>query len=439
MTRPRRFLQPELPRAGSRLQLIGLLLALAIVLVACGAEEADNRRFANDPVTERAATATPAPTEPGEPTATALPLASPETLLNTRGAPDTLYTVANDDLVALTIGPDGPVEQAIDLPDDRPLLGYDASPNGDRVAVLVGPNNEQGSGISLLFFDRAGELVGNAGAVLEAVDSATPVAGAQQERHTVAWSPQGDAVLVTGARSLVNVPLSAAPESLSLDGVGGTIQRAVWSPQGAQIAIHVAHDNGSQEVLLVSREGDITEVPALNVEAGSGIEQLEWLPDGSGLIYLRVQLRGDVPLAGQIFTYGLSDQAPTLVATSGQGGPSATITTFAASSDGRSVAYVIAIRDADAWSFHSLWVRSFKQPLSYQAPVGSVAGVTRLWWVDRGLAWDQTLTEDGSSPSEIVFVSMENEPAVLLVKTPEASGATPAATPAASPGATPEA
>jgi hypothetical protein len=103
------------------------------------------------------------------------------------------------------------------------------------------------------------------------------------------------------------------------------------------------------------------------------------------------------------------------------------------------VAYVIAIRDAEAWSFHSLWVRSFKQPLSYQVPVDSVAAVTRLWWVGRGLAWDQTLTAGSTSPSEIVFINTKDEPTVLLVKTPEASGATPAATPAASPVSTPEA
>jgi hypothetical protein len=438
MTRPRRFLQPDLHRPGSRVQLVGVLLALAIALAACGSDAEDNRRFANEPVTERPATTTPLPVEQGEPTATAAPLASPVTLLTTRGAPDTLYTVANDDLVALTMGLGGPVEQRIDLPDDRPLLGFDASPSGDRVAALVGPAADQGSGMSLLFYDRAGKHIDEP-RILPAPSSATPLGAESPSGVSVAWSPQGDAVLVAGARSLVNVPVSGEPEAFPLNGVGGTIRRAVWSPQGAQMAIHVMHDNTSQEVMLLNRSGKITELPALNVEPGSSIEQLDWLPDGSGLIYLRAQLRDAVPLEGQIFTYRLAEQSPLLVATSGQGGPSATITTFAPSPDGRSVAYVIAIRNGEEWSFHSLWVRSYKQPLSYQVPVDSVAAVTRLWWIDRGLAWDQTLTDSGTSPSEIVFIDTKDKPTVVLQMTPEAPAATPEATPAATPVGTPAA
>jgi dipeptidyl aminopeptidase/acylaminoacyl peptidase len=403
------------------------------VLVACGSEAQDDRRFANEPVTEQPPTATSEPASPVAPTATSAPLASPETLLATRGAPDTLYTVANTDLVALTLTADGPETKHITLPDGRPLLAFDASPNGDRVAVLVGPG-EEADGVVLLLFDRAGKPVGEARTVL--ATAATPQAGAAPDAYNVTWSPQGNAMLVAGPSVLVNVPVSGEPQSIPVDGIAGRILAAAWSPQGTQIAVVVAHDDASQEVLLLGSDGRISDAPAPRAEPGKSIEHLHWLADGSGLVYVRANLANGVPFGGQLFTYRLRDAEATLVATSGQGGPSATITTIAPSPDGRSVAYVISIRDGDHWAFHSLWVRSFKQPLSYQVPVDAVAAAPELWWVDRGLAWEQVVTEDPASPSEIVFMNQAQEPRVLLETTPPAS-ATPAASPVATPQATP--
>jgi len=432
MTRPRRFVQPDL-RFGYRLRCLSLVLACCIVLVACGTDAQDDRRFANEPVTEQPPTATTEPASPVAPTATSAPLASPETLLATRGAPDTLYTVANNDLVALTLTADGPDTQPVNLPNGRPLLAFDASPNGDRVAVLVGPGGEA-SGVSLLLFDRAGKPVGEARTVV--ASSATPQAENAEDAYSVTWSPQGNAMLVAGPSVLVNVPVSGDPQPIPSDGIAGRILSAAWSPQGTQIAVVVAHDDTSQEVLLLGSDGRMSDAPAPRVEPGKSIEHLRWLADGSGFAYVRANLANGVPFGGQLFTYRLRDAAPTLVATSGQGGPSATITTVAPSPDGRSVAYVISIRDGDHWAFHSLWVRSFKKPLSYQVPVDAVAGVPKLWWVDRGLAWEQVMTEDPSSPSEIVFMNQSQEPRVLLAMESSAS-ATPAASPVATPVATP--
>ena len=415
------------------------MLVLATVLAACGSDAQDDRRFANEPVTQGPPTATPEPTEPLPPTATSVPMASPETLLSTRGAPDTLYTVANDDLVAVTLGSDGPVANPVDLPDDRPLLAFDGSPRGDRVAVLLG-SGEAASGVALLLFGRDGNLLDEPRTVFRAdVATATPVAEGYAERYSISWSPQGDAMLVATASTLVNVPVSGEPQPIVRDSVPGSILSAAWSPQGTQIALVVAHDDGSEEVVLFGSDGRIIDAPAPRVEPGMSLEHLHWLPDGSGLIYVRAELADGVPLGGQVYAFRLSEAEPELIATSGQGGPSATITTLAPSPDGRSIAYVISIRDSEQWAFHSLWVRSFKTPLSYQVPVANVAAVTRLWWVDRGLAWDQVLTEDPASPSEIVFMNPSQEPMVLLETTPAAVSGPPVATPVASPAATPAA
>jgi hypothetical protein len=368
-------------------------------------------------------------------------MASPETLLRTRGAPDTLYTVASGQLVSVTVGHDGTDVRPIALPDRHVLVDFDASPNGDRVAVLTRADTM----FSLLLFDRSGKQLqqpvalapGGGGTPVASPDIATPDAGDEPALSSVSWSPQGRAVLVVGSAGLVNVPIGGQPEAIDLGGVRGAILSAAWSPQGSQLALLTLQPNGSQRVVLLDREGQGREIAPLEVNPGTSIEQLQWLPDGSGMLFVRAPLVDGVPMNGQLFVYRFKDPLPTLVATSGQGGPSASITAVTPAPDGRSVAYVISIRDGEHWSFHSLWVRSFRQPLAYEVPVSDAAAISTVWWVDRGLAWDEMVRLDEASPREIVFLSDTSGPTVLLQATPMANGATPIASPVASPGATP--
>jgi hypothetical protein len=441
MTRPRLFDRHDLHRPGGRLRLASGLIAAALVLASCGTNSSDDRQFANEPVTREATPETPTSTTSSAPTSTSVPLASPETLLRTRGAPDTLYTVASGQLVSVTLGHKGTDIRPIALPARQELIDFDGSPNGDRVAVITG----DGNGVSLLLFDRSGKQLQDpialsntrSGTPIASPEIATPAAGAERAYGSVIWSPQGRAVLVVGAAGVVNVPIGGEPEAIDLSGVRGTVRSAAWSPQGSQLALLTVQLNGSQRVVLLDREGQGREIAPLEVNPGMSIEHLQWLPDGSGMLFVRAPLINGVPMNGQLFMYRFKDPLPTLVATSGQGGPSASITAVTPSPDGRSVAYVISIRDGDHWSFHSLWVRSFRQPLAYEVPVDDAAAVSTVWWIDRGLAWDEMVRLDETSPREIVFLSDTRGPTVLLQATPTANGATPIASPVASPVATP--
>lgn len=441
MTCPHVFERHDLRRPEYRLRLASGMIAAVLLLASCGDGGGDDRQFANEPVTREATPEIPTATTSSVPTATSVPMASPETLLRTRGAPDTLYTVASGQLVSVTVSEDGTDVRPIALPEGQQLIAFDGSPNGDRVAVLTGASPE----LSLLLYDRSGKqlqepvnvFVGGRGTPVASPVVAMPDADDEAASSSVTWSPQGRAVLVVGPASVVNVPVGGAPEPIDLSGVRGTIRSAAWSPQGSQLALLTLRANGSQRVVLLDREGQGREVAPLEANPGTSIEELQWLPDGSGLLFVRAPLVDGVPMNGQLFVYRFKEPLPTLVATSGQGGPSASITAVAPSPDGRSVAYVISIRDGERWSFHSLWVRSFRQPLAYEVPVRGAAAVSTVWWVDRGLAWDEMVRLDEASPREIVFLSDKRGPTVLLQATPTAPGATPVASPGATPVGTP--
>lgn len=434
-----------------------MLVACSVLLAACGADSPtetveEDRHFANEPAGEERATPTLTPTGIASPIAPETgPLPSPETLLNSRGASDTLYTVRDGNLVALTMrnGTTGTTE--IPLPEGWMLVDYEPSPAGDRVAVLM----ESGSGISLGFFASSGAMTGDPrslttgpadsatpGASPVSTPDATPVVSPESAidpgSYHVTWSPEGTGVLVSSPSQLLRVPVRGEPEAIAIDTEPGVIQQAVWSPQGTEVLLLIEQDNASTRTYLLTLEDRmVRELKALRTTADIRMDSLSWLPDGSSVVFVRSEMTDDIPLHGQIFLYRLGQEVPTLVATSGQGGPSASITQVVPSPDGRSVAYVISIRDVDRWSFHSMWIRSLTDSLSYGVPADNVDLVSQLWWVYDGLAWEQRSTGTDDS-GEILFVRQGSGPEVILNANGEAVPiGTPGATPVAVPVGTP--
>ncbi|HEV2073022.1 MAG TPA: hypothetical protein VGR29_05205 [Thermomicrobiales bacterium] len=413
-----------------------MTLVCSVVFAACGpAAETDDvpedRKFANDPVTERPLTPMVGPTELATP-ASARPIVevSPETLLRSRGAPDTLYTLSNDTLTAVTVDSGEGQREGIALPKNRRILDFDGSPTGDSVAVLVA--SETDDALFVAFYRSTGEQVGEEQQVfMQEGMTATPDTAESQQSYTVSWSPQGTGVLLSSSTALERVDVEGGAEPVPLGDIEGTLQRAAWSPQGTRILLQLLQEDGSQRVYVRDLEEDKTrEVEALQTSGSTELQELQWLPDGSGLVFVRGQMVNGVALRGQVFVYPLSEEVPRLVATSGQGGPTATITDLAVAPDGDSVAYVISVLDGTEWAFHSMWVRSMDGNMSYQVPVDPRGVVTQLAWIDRGIAWEQRASSM-NEVGDIMFLRWDQDAALLLAPAP--SEATPVGTPGASP------
>jgi hypothetical protein len=422
-----------------------LTLVLVLILTACGTESGDvpeDRQFANDPVEEQKVTATSEVIVNATPVVTEeVVSASPETLLRSRGTPNTLYTLTNDRLVALSIH-DGEVSSTeIALPDGHRVIDFDGSPSGDRVAVVM---SSEDASPSIAFLRASGEPIGETRALTAAEASATPVAAGEEAAWQVTWSPQGTGVVVASPTTLETIDVEGDPKQIPLAEFEGQLIGAAWSPQGSRIFLQFAMEDGSQHVYVRDLVADKTrEVRVLGAAPGTGATDLQWLPDGSGLLYVQGPMMDGVVMRGQLYVYTLGQEVPRLISTSGQGGPSATMTDAVVSPDGRSVAYVISVLDGSEWVFHSMWVRALDGSLSYQVPVAPRGVVTNLAWFDRGIAWEQGPSPD--VPGNILSMRQGEEPVVVfeapstdIAGTPGASPAVnPAGTPVPSPGATP--
>jgi hypothetical protein len=419
-----------------RLAALFMVLVCSVMFAACGPasdtdEVPEDRKFANDPVTERSMTPIAGPTQVA-PAVMASPVVevSPETLLRSRGTPDTLYTLSNGTLMALTVDKGEGQREGIPLPDSWRVLDFDGSPTGDRVAVLMA--SEKDEALSVAFYRSTGEQIGEEQQVFmhEGV-TATPDTAEAEAPYTVSWSPQGTDVLLSSSTALERVDIDGGTERIPLGDIDGTLQRAAWSPEGTRILLQLLEEDGSQRVYVRDLEQEKTrEVKALRADGATELRELQWLPDGSGVIFVRGQMVNGVVLRGQVFVYPLSEEVPRLVATSGQGGPTATITDIAVAPDGDSVAYVISILDGTQWVFHSMWVRSIDGDMSYQVPVNPKGVVTQLAWIDRGIAWEQRASAT-SEAGDIMFLQWNQEAALLLAPAP--SEATPVGTAGASP------
>lgn len=383
------------PVVGKRLQGSLLLLCLAVILASCGTgDDGEGPQFVTDrrPTSTISATSTTEPTIP--PTAVAAPTQSAANLLETRSAPRfvyltiegilTSYDTANREFVALAI------------PKDMSVLSYTASPTGDRAGVL----GVQKSRLVVQFYGADGAVLSDP--ILLSVppivqtqstpESATPavVIPDRSNQMHIDWVPQGNAVLVSGPGVSQRVSMSGAVMPVSRTGTSGEVVKAIWSPMDSQVAIQTQMQNGDQNVYLLNTGHDeASHLDLFAEEQDVVLSNLQWLPSGLGLVMVAGTFSDGVVMHGQLYVYRFADEAPTLLATSGQGGPNATIAYAAVSPDGHSVVYAIMVNDSDQWYLHSLWVKSMKGGPAIEIPTTSAAPITSLQWSDEGIIWQQ--------------------------------------------------
>jgi len=145
------------------------------------------------------------------------------------------------------------------------------SPDGDSVALVL--RRAGGWHLNILSADGAELRV-----LSEIVDA----------RGAAAWSPDGRWIVTGGSAAgvpgLFKIPVDGgAPERIA----DGEALNPVWSPDGSLIVYAGAQVNVVSPLLAVQPDGDPVELPEIEVfRAG---ERMRFLPDGSGLVYMRGQ------------------------------------------------------------------------------------------------------------------------------------------------------
>ncbi|MBA2276797.1 MAG: hypothetical protein H0W06_03455 [Chloroflexia bacterium] len=427
------------------------IMLIVTVLLGCAEESSEDRRFANEPApTEDQPTSTVPATAGDVSGVPTVAVASPESLLSTRGAPNLIYVRVGDAL--WTLGEGEPRE--LRMPAGASVLAFDASPSGDSVAVAV---TMDGSGVSLLVVEANGLVRRTIRDVIPSIDrnaATPPVSPTSSPAAVVDWGLQGDTILVgVPDGRLATVPVEGEPQPLAVDIENGVLLDARLSPRGDSIAVLRRDERGMGALLVVSLTGDAgtaaRQVAPTSEDGRQTVLDMGWLPDGGSLLYVEADAGADGSqphVEGDLFRVQLAGMERTLVATGGKAGPVGTVLDFAPSPDGKSVAYVIGIPEGDAWAVHSVWLTSLRGPTEYQVPTGSETDVPGLWWTTEGIVW-ATRSPLNEDTFEFVFYRIQHdaEPVETLRVSEAPSSATPVggtpvvdvpATPAAS--ATPD-
>jgi Tol biopolymer transport system component len=143
------------------------------------------------------------------------------------------------------------------------------SPDGQSVVLLL--RRDDGWRLHVLSAD---------GAQLRALSADVDARGA------AAWSPDKRWIVTGGSaggvQGLFKIPVDGgAPERI----VDGEALNPVWSPDGSLIVYAGAQVNVVAPLLAVRPDGDPVELPEIEVFRDG--ERMRFLPDGSGLVYMR--------------------------------------------------------------------------------------------------------------------------------------------------------
>ena len=431
-----------------RFLFLATMMLVALLIVAC-ADDSDNRQFANDPVTPRPTATTPLGTpETAAPVEPAAPLASPETLVDRRGAPSVIYAQIAGQLWSF----DGDRARQVSTDD---VAAYAASPSGLQVAVVTTRYLDAETVFRIIVYESDGDVVHEFEDVLRVGrDSATPVPDFEEAVH-LSWAPQGRRLLLSHVSGqLVDIPFDGKVEEIETrTSIAGVIQ-AEWSPRGDQIGLVRRSANGGGLLSLVDpgqEPARVNVIAPVGVTSGpaKSVEAFAWRPSGDGVLFLQGQ-RDDAGVThAQLLSWDYASNTTRVIATGGQGGPTGSITSFAIAPDGKAVAYTISFRSGSEWAFSGLFVRSLKHGQVYRVPIAGDATVIAVRWMRDGLAWgmvggahsaDESVTFQriDRGGNAIDLGSVVQAPAAPPVASPVAgqASASPVAAPA-TPGASP--
>jgi dipeptidyl aminopeptidase/acylaminoacyl peptidase len=403
------------------------VLAMLVMLLAACADDESGRQFANDPKTPRPTpTAVPGTMTPADEVAPARPAASPQTLVDRRGAPDAGWWLFDGALWAIGDGQPRAVVRG-------DVLAFAPAPDGRRVAAVT----ESGGVYRIDIYALDGERVERFDDVLRVPRAtATPVAaGAVASPVMLDWSPQGSRLLLAHASGvLVDVPFDGEPRRIETRVPLERIAQAAWSPRGDAIAVLTRDERGGGSLALVDPAVEPAPVDVIapvgqGADGAVSVEAFEWKPRGGGIVFIQATRSDDGPQGGMVVAWDRSTNSTRILATGGQGGPTGSVTWISVAPDGKAVAYIVSIPGGDGASFVGLFVRSMIDGQLYRVQVDVDATVLRTWWLRDGLAWAVVMGDPaGAASVQVSYIDAGGDRTSL-----GAIGARPGATPMASP------
>ena len=467
-------------RFASCLAPAGLCLLLLAGCGSSGSDVPEDRQFASNARTVSAEdpTATVAASAPTGPSGAdgSAPSAQPANPLSTRGAPADAVTWDGASLTVIALSGGAPtlVPIPLALTDGETVRDVASSPSGDRFAVLTSDALRTPASLRVALYGRDGaRIAGPVALAAAATPVASPVAGATpvatpdpasagdgtgarlvSPPSTLTWSPAGDALIVNEAGVAVAIlDLSGdeltAGETIAIPSSAGTVAGAWMSPRGDRLLLTLDDASGRRAIATIALGGADRRPqvvwPGTDERARKSVREAAWLPDGTGIVFTTEQ--GAESGAGNLYAVSLTDLEPRVLATSGRGGPSARVGTFAVSPDGKSIAYTLETPDGDGWSFHSLWARSLRDGASVEMSAANGAVVSQPVWTRAGLLWEQA-DPDGAH-GELMLARPDGTAGPIAIRdgtrwvlagpAPASPAASPVGTPAASPVASPAA
>jgi hypothetical protein len=372
--------------------LINTLLVVVVFTAACsngnGAADED-RQFATDRHTETpgAATEIPSTVPPEIPTiAAATPVASPIGGVVLPVSPvHTIYAIAEGGVISIDVAT-GATRVVCRSDKNGDVVRIASSPDGDRVAVLRKVKKGDNVRFDLEIRSATGETTTTWKDIEAHLDRVTePGKG----RTLLDWSREGSKIAVAfpdgGA---VIIPVAGGDPSVLLTRGQAPAPVAIqWSPDAMSIAFASKSAGGKGASLSLATVGTLPADPVRIAGTGGDrpIRDVEWLPDGSGVLAIQGRPNTATDVGGDVVAVDWRTLTPRTILGSSRFGPTSAIVAAAPSPDGRSTALAVVTSDGMGGWVASVWIRAADESL-LRVELPQNPQVASIDWTWLGLA-----------------------------------------------------
>jgi len=261
-----------------------------------------------------------------------------------------------------------------------------SSPEGDRVAVLGNVKKDDKSRYDLEIHSATGETETSWKDIEAHLDR---VAEPGKGRVLLDWSKEGSKIAAAfpdgGA---VIIPVAGGDPSVLLTRGQAPAPMAIeWSPDGMSIAFASKSAGGKGASLSLATVGTLPADPVRIAGTGGDrpIRDVDWLPDGSGVLAIQGRPNTAIDIGGDIVSVDWRTLTPQTLLGASRFGPTSAIVAVAPSPDGQSTALAVVTSDGMGGWVASVWIRNAYGDLT-RIELPHNPQVASIEWTSLGLA-----------------------------------------------------